>query len=110
MHTIDKNCIEKFYNNIYCEYKTKHLFLYYLITYREQNKTNMIDDIIEVLKKLCLEWDAATTLLLKSMITSSALVFDKYKKRILNVIDYEKRMVYNVMNRYTEMLYDSTLF
>lgn len=98
--------IEKFYNSIYCEYKSKHLFLYYLKTYQEKNSTRLLDEAISSLTKLCIEWDATTALILKTIITSSPILLDKSQNRLLNILKQENNLVRVISEAYNRMLND----
>lgn len=98
--------IENFYNNIYCEYKAKHLFLYYLKTYQEDNPSRFLDGVVLSLTKLCAEWDAATALLLKTIITSSPALFDKAHNRLSNILKQENNLVCVISEAYNRMLND----
>lgn len=101
------NKIEDFYNDIYCEYRTKHLFLYYLKTYQKKNPTELLDDVISCLTKLCVEWDATTFLLLKTIITSSPTLLDKAQKKLSNLLEQEHNLIHSISKAYNRILNDS---
>ena len=101
-----KNIVEDFYNNIYCEYKAKHLFLHYLKSYNEENNTKILENVISILKELCIKWDAATTLLLKTMVTNSMTIFEKSKVKLNEIIKQEYHLLNAITEAYDCMLSD----
>lgn len=101
-----KTIVEEFYNNIYSEYKAKHLFMHYLKSYNEKNNTEFLVSVVSILKELCIKWDATTTLLLKTIVTNSTATFEKSKVKLSEIIKQEYHLLSAISEVYDSMLND----